>query len=225
MKNNRPTSDSRVGIIIQARMGSIRLPGKVMLRFGNTSLLGWILERLSVLPWPVVVATTTQEKDLAIVQFCQERGVDYFRGSEHDVLARYQLCSVARGFEHVVRLTADNPFPDIRELQRLIELHLQGGFDYSHSFGELPVGVGAEIFSASALAKSFTCGAKSRHREHVNEYIQENMGNFYIGKLQVSSSGCKDLGALTIDTPEDYKRICSYLPRDALPSIQVRELG
>ena len=112
-----------VGVIIQARMGSTRLPGKVLKPIAGKVLLDHVLGRLSLLAYPVkvVVATSDLPQDDAIVRHCQSRSVAVYRGSETDVLDRYYQCACENGFAHVVRLTADNPFTDVEELQRLIE--------------------------------------------------------------------------------------------------------
>src|SRR3989442_4300877 len=103
-------------------------------------------------------------QDDVVSAFCTERRVDCFRGSEHDVVARYYECARQRGFTQVVRLTGDNPFTDVEELDRLIEFHLLGAYDYSSSTEELPVGVGAEIFTFAALERSFQEGHAPHHR-------------------------------------------------------------
>ena len=133
-----------VGVIIQARMGSTRLPGKVLKPIAGKVLLDHVLGRLSLLAYPVkvVVATSDLPQDDAIVRHCQSRSVAVYRGSETDVLDRYYQCACENGFAHVVRLTADNPFTDVEELQRLIEQHLIQHNDYTHSFGSMPLGVG-----------------------------------------------------------------------------------
>ena len=112
----------RVGVIIQARMGSTRLPGKVLKPIAGKALLDHVLGRLSMLAYPVkvVVATSDLPQDDVITQHCLTRGVSVYRGSETDVLDRYYQCARENRFEHIVRLTADNPFTDIEELQRLI---------------------------------------------------------------------------------------------------------
>ena len=200
-----------VGVIIQARMGSTRLPGKVLKPIAGKVLLDHVLGRLSLLAYPVevVVATSDLPQDDAIVRHCQSRSVAVYRGSETDVLDRYYQCACENGFAHVVRLTADNPFTDVEELQRLIEQHLTQHNDYTHSFGNMPLGVGAEIFTFAALEKSVLEGHAPNHREHVNEYIQENPNFFRIGVLELpAAKQCPDL-RLTVDTEEDYLRACA----------------
>lgn len=205
-----------VGVIIQARMGSTRLPGKVLKPIAGKALLDHVLGRLSQLEYPVkiVVATSDLPQDDAIAKHCLARGVEVFRGSETDVLNRYYQCGDENHFEHVVRLTADNPFTDMVELQRLIELHLSQGNDYTHSFDKMPLGVGAEIFTFAALERSAHEGHAPNHREHVNEYIQENPDSFKIGALDVATKKKHPELRLTVDTEEDYLRACNIAEHD-----------
>lgn len=203
--------NDRVGIILQARMGSTRLPGKVLMPFRHTTLLGWILERLRDLPWPVVVATSNLPRDDDIEQYCRGMDASCFRGSEGDVLDRYFRCAQNHGFDHVIRLTGDNPFPDIEMLRILVETHLENGADYTHSFGQLPVGTGAEIFSFVALERSWKEGTAEHHREHVNEYVLDFPSNFHTASIEIPAARRAPDLQLTIDSGEDYLRVLSYL--------------
>jgi len=198
----------RIGIILQSRMGSSRLPGKVLKKLGNESILEHIVNRLDRLQHDaeLIVATTILEKDNAIDIFCKERHVVCFRGSESDVLARYYLCAKQYNFDHIVRLTGDNPFIDVEELDNLIDLHLNSNADYSRSFAVLPKGVGSEIFTFAALEDSYKYGDKDNHKEHVNEYIEENESEFKISELTVSREKNRPDLSLTVDTEEDYKK-------------------
>jgi len=201
----------KVGVIIQARMGSTRLPGKVLKPIAGKMLLDHVLGRLSLLTCPVVVIVATSDlaQDIVIEQHCLSRSVAVFRGSEADVLDRYYQCAREYGFDHVVRLTGDNPFTDMEELQRLIEQHLAECNDYTHSFGSMPLGVGAEILTFAALERSAWEGHEPNHREHVNEYIQENPGVFRIGVLDIpATKRCPGL-RLTVDAEDDYQRACA----------------
>ena len=199
-----------IGIILQARMGSSRLPGKILKFIGDRSLLAHIFYRLSFLRHSarLVLATSDLLGDDIVESFCRKNSVNCFRGSEEDVLERYYLCARQHGFNHVIRLTGDNPFVDIEELDRLIDLHLGEHVEYSHSFGNLPWGCGSEIFTFEALERSYFYGEKPNHREHVNEYIQENPGFFRIASLQVPSTKNRPDLRLTVDTEEDYKKAC-----------------
>lgn len=199
-----------IGIIIQARMGSTRLPAKVLKKIGDKNLLEHILFRLTKLNHNVeiVIATSILDKDDAIELFCKENEVQYFRGSETNVLERYYMCAKENKFDHIVRLTGDNPFVDIEELDNLITLHLKTKSDYSRSFFNLPKGVGAEIFTFEALERSYLFGTKENHIEHVNEYIEENEDRFKILELKVEKGKNRPDISLTVDTEDDYKKAC-----------------
>jgi spore coat polysaccharide biosynthesis protein SpsF len=201
-------------------MGSSRLPGKVLMNIGTKSLLEHILFRLKSLRHEAitVIATSTSQKDDVVLEFCRVHHVECFRGSELDVLERYYQCAKQYGLTQIVRLTGDNPFPDIEELDNLIDLHINTKADYTHSFGELPVGVGAEIFTFNALEESCMKGIKDNHREHVNEYIQEHPECFLIKVLSVSEKKKRPEVRLTVDTPYDLQR-AKYIVRNSADEI------
>ncbi|MEK9285546.1 NTP transferase domain-containing protein [Bradyrhizobium sp. ISRA442] len=200
----------KLGVIIQARMGSTRLPGKVLRPIGGKPLLGHVLDRAQALRHPatVVVATTLEPRDDAIFEFCKRRGTELFRGSEANVLDRYYQCARLHGFDHVVRLTADNPFTDIAELDRLIDLHLSRQADFSHSFRVLPIGVGAEIFRFDALKETAERSTEPHHFEHVDEYMLEHPERFRTEQLDAAAGKEYPQARLTVDDETDYRRAC-----------------
>lgn len=198
------------GIIIQARTGSTRLPGKILKPINDRTLLDHIIDRLQELKEEavIVIATSTLPGDDSVEQFCREKGVLCFRGSESNVLSRYYECAKEQGFDHIVRLTADNPFVDVEEVDRLIAYHKACGNEFTESFSQLPIGVGAEIFSFPALEEDMAKASMPHHFEHVDEYILENMDKFKTGTLQVAESKNKPDVRLTVDTQEDYEKAC-----------------
>ena len=206
-------------------MGSVRLPGKVLKQIGEKNLLEHILFRLKRLKNKVniVVATSNLKKDNKIEEFCYENDVMCFRGSEKNVLKRYYDCAKVNSFDNLVRLTADNPFVDIEELDNLIDLHIKLKADYTRSFAVLPKGVGSEIFTFEALDKSFLYGDKENHKEHVNEYIEENEEKFKILELDVIESKKKPKLSLTVDTLEDYKKACFIVKKSKKEYIDTQE--
>lgn len=189
-------------------MGSTRLPCKIVQLIAGIPLLDHIFGRLESMRHTarIVVATGSDSRDDFVAEFCAAREVECFRGSEEDVLARYRECARVRELRNIVRLTGDNPFVDVEELDRLIELHMEGAHEFTSSFEELPVGVGAEIFSFAALERSFLEGREAHHREHVDEYILENRALFRTGRLEAPSSKRRPDVRLTVDTPEDLRR-------------------
>jgi spore coat polysaccharide biosynthesis protein SpsF len=214
-----------IGVIVQARMGSTRLPGKILKNIGNKNLLEHILFRLTKLKHnvQVIIATSLLEKDNEVEKFCNEKSIKCFRASESNVLERYYLCAKENGFDHIVRLTGDNPFTDIEELDKLIELHIKTNADYSRSFASLPKGVGAEIFTFEALEKSYKYGQKENHKEHVNEYIEENEEVFKISELEVDKKKNRPDISLTVDTEEDYKKACFIVQNSKNEYITITE--
>ena len=199
------------GIVIQARMGSTRLPGKVLMKIGDKRLLEHIIDRLKILrvsECKVVVATSIEKRDDIIEKFCNEKGVTCFRGDEKNVLNRYWACTVQYGFDNIVRLTADNPFVDITELERLIRMHRDSNADYSYSDTEMPKGLGAEIFSREALKRSMEQAYKENHFEHVDDYILENMEQFRCKKLDLDQRKIHPEVSFTVDTQLDYEKAC-----------------
>lgn len=197
------------GIILQARMGSSRLPGKVLKPLGGVTMLEYIMRRLEHLKTESVVrviATSTKSTDDKIAELCQKKCYNCFRGNEQNVLERYYQCAQTYKMDVVIRLTGDNPFVDVEEIDRLIEMLEQGEADYLNSFAALPYGVGAEIFTFAALRKCYEESSQPHHFEHVNEYILEHPEMFKIQYLTVEKGKNMPNIRLTVDTQEDYQR-------------------
>lgn len=215
-----------IGIIIQARMGSTRLPGKILKKIGSKSLLEHILFRLKFLTIPstIVIATSDQSQDDIVEKFCLTKGVNCFRGSEANVLERYYTCTKEFKFDHIVRLTADNPFTDMEELGRLIRFHIQGKYDYSYSTNNLPIGVGAEVFSKEALVRSYQEGTTQAHLEHVNEFILENMYLFKTYIPEIPHFKNYPEISLTVDAKSDYELACYVVDHSPYEYITTEEV-
>lgn len=191
-------------------MGSTRLPGKVLRPIAGKPLLEHILFRLSFLQHAatIVIATTDSPRDAVVAEFCKDRGVECFRGSETNVLDRYARCAKHYAFDQIVRLTADNPFTDIARLDDLIDMHERSKSDFSHSFGVLPVGGGAEIFTIHALEKCRRESTAAHHFEHVDEYMLEHPELFKTSLLPARQGEMHAAVRLTVDTEEDYRKAC-----------------
>ena len=198
------------GIIIQARMASTRFPGKILKMLGNKTLLDHIFFRLSHLKHTVkiILATSDTSNDDVVEEYCKKNNIACFRGSERNVVERYYLCAKQNSLNAVVRMTGDNPFTDIEELDNLIDLFVNEKLDFANSFSVLPIGAGAEIFTFKALEESYLKGKESHHLEHVDEFILENPQIFKTQILNVPAAKNRPDIRLTVDTPEDYKRAC-----------------
>lgn len=208
----------KIGIILQARMGSTRLPGKVIRQMAGKPLIQWCVEQLRLVKAAdqLIVATSTDRREQPLIDFLKDLRVEVFRGSESDVLDRFYQCSLAYGLCHIVRATGDNPMVDPDACDALIDLYLTQRLDYANAFPQFgsgyPTGAGVEIFSFAALNRSWQEGHRPNHREHVNEYILEHQHLFKIGVLQ-SGKEVADAPSLTVDTQADFDRVECLLKR------------
>jgi glutamate-1-semialdehyde 2,1-aminomutase/spore coat polysaccharide biosynthesis protein SpsF len=196
--------------IIQARMGSSRLPGKVLLEIGGHPILWHVVRRLRKARSidKVVVATTTAPADDAIAEFCSARGVACFRGSEADVLDRYYRAACAFGADVVVRITADCPFVDPAIVDRCVGIFWEDNYDYVSNTLTIayPDGMDVEVFSRSCLDQAWREARLSIEREHVTPYIRTS-GKFRLGAFTCDfplPQLCADL-RLTVDEPRDLQ--------------------
>lgn len=203
----------KVDIIIQARMGSARLPGKVMKDLCGHPMIYHVIERCrrSALASNVIVVTSVLDQDDIIEDFCKQSKVDCFRGSEDDVLSRY--CEAAKHFgsEIIARVTADCPLIDPNVIDMSIEEFLRAEkVDYisntiTRSF---PRGLDVEVFSLNALKRANDNASEPYEREHVTPYIWENkLGEFQIGKSVAAPKEYRRDYRLTVDYPEDFALI------------------
>lgn len=206
-----------VGIIIQARMGSTRLPGKILRDFEGKTLLEHIVYRLRAKlqqESDIVIATSVLASDDVVQEFCESHKIKCYRGDEQNVLSRYFLCAEQNNYEHIVRMTGDNPFPDIEELNNLITYHIDNNMDFTENFSTLPVGVGMEIFSFETLKVSMEKAFLEKHFEHADEYVLDHLTEFSHATLENQYPKNYAQIRLTVDTEEDYKKAC-YILRNA----------
>ncbi|MFJ7950810.1 cytidylyltransferase domain-containing protein [Lysinibacillus sp. NPDC096418] len=200
----------RVVAIIQARMGSTRLPGKILKEVNGRSLLSYQLERLKGSKFidEIVVATTTEEQDDKIVTFCEQQGVSYHRGSETDVLARYFESAVKFNADAIVRITSDCPIIDVQVVDTTIQYFLESGhYDYISNTVErtYPRGLDTEIFTYVALEKAHKEALLERDREHVTAYFYTNQDVFKVSHVKNNTDYSKY--RWTVDTLEDFELI------------------
>ncbi len=197
-------------IIVQARMASTRLPGKILKKVLDKTLLEYQLERLYTVKSAdqVIIATTDQEQEQPIVDLCQKLSVPYFRGSEEDVLSRYYGAATKYQVDTVVRVTSDCPLIDPAVVDQVISFYLshQNEYDYvSNTFPELtyPRGMDTEVFSYKALKEAFEEAVDQVEREHVTIFIKRRPKRYRIINLPYE----KDYShyRLTVDTPADFE--------------------
>ena len=211
--------EMKVVVIIQARMGSSRLPGKVLKLASGRSMLERMLERVKKARTinGVVVATTTDPSDIAIVRACQKLGVAVYRGSLHDVLDRYYQAALVHQADVIVRLTADCPLIDPALIDEVVTALTQNNADFACNrlpppfTRTYPIGLDVEACTFSALEQAWRNAKEKHEREHVLPYLYAVPGRFKVLQLNYTS----DLGHLrwTLDTPEDLvmlRRVYRY---------------
>ena len=176
--------DSRkVTAILQGRLGSTRLPGKVFLPLLGKPVMQHVYERIlhSENIDRVIVATTTLERDDPIVHLFDGLGVPVFRGSEADPLDRYYRTATHYGLSHVVRVMADCPLMDPQVVDEVIEMYFDGDYDLCYLGGEFPVGLDTKVFSYEALEKCAKEAQETLEREHITTFMSNNPHLFKIG--------------------------------------------
>lgn len=195
----------RVIAIVQARMGSSRLPGKVMEDVCGRPLLARVIERAKLIRGvdKVIVATTTDACDRVLLRLAEQCDVEGFAGSAADVLDRYYQATRRWEAPVVIRLTGDCPLLDPEVSSRVVSEFLQGRFDYVSNVhpSTFPDGLDTEVFSRQALERAWREAALPSEREHVTPFIWKHGDRFRLGNV----SHRRDLSThrWTVDQPED----------------------
>jgi spore coat polysaccharide biosynthesis protein SpsF len=205
----------RVVAIIQARMGSTRLPGKVLRDIRGASMLARVVNRTrqSELLDEILVATTTEPMDDPIVSACQMLETPVFRGNQEDVLDRYYRAAGASRAEAVVRITSDCPLIDPQIVDRVVGAFLAEKPDYASNtlIRSYPRGLDAEVMSMAALTKAWSQSRELYQRAHVTPYIFQNPSLFRL--LPVKGEEDFSDYRWTVDTPEDLALIVAVYAR------------
>ena len=201
--------------VIQARMGSSRLPGKVLMDLGGETTLARVVRRLqrSRQVTKIVVATTTARGDQAIIRECEHLQVVCFRGEEQDVLDRYYQAASANAADAVVRVTSDCPLIDPELVDETVEVFRDEHADYASNVfpRTYPRGLDTEVFSFDALDRAWREAREAHQREHVTPYLYEHPQIFKLASL----SGAADYSRYrwTLDTLEDLELLRTIYSR------------
>lgn len=210
------------GIILQARLGSSRLPGKALASIAGQTILEHCLRRLMFAGVaPVVLATTDRPEDEALADVAQHLGASVFRGDADDVLGRFVAAADAFGFSQVVRATGDNPGTDIQAPGRLLAALRTAEADYVHEQG-LPYGAAVEAVTRDALARAGREATQHDDREHVTTYVRRNSHVFHVVQLPAPAPLRRPDVRLTVDTAEDLEQVRTVFERTGhhMPSLR-----
>ncbi len=200
----------KIVAIIQARMGSSRLPGKVLKEVDGIPLIKYQIDRVkhSLFIVETIIATSLGEENDVIAEFCLQNQISCFRGSEDDVLCRYYECSKEYKADIVVRLTADCPLIDPRVIDEVVKIYMENDYDFVANTAPpegftYPEGMDVEVFSFKLLERAAREAEKPSEREHVTHYFWQNPQLFssYRVDLKHNFSDYR----LTVDYPEDFE--------------------
>lgn len=203
-----------IAAVIQARMGSTRLPGKIMKELSGRCILWHVAKRALSADKvdQVIVATTTNPEDDAVEEFCQKNNFLFYRGSNENVLERYYEAAKRFGVEVIVRVTSDCPLIDPSIISLCVEAFKKSGCDYVSNVvpgpRTFPRGLDAEVFSFGALENAYKNASEAHEKEHVTPYIWKNKnGEFKLGETITASAEYARNYRLTIDYSEDFELI------------------
>ena len=215
-----------IGCIIQARMGSSRLPGKALMKSDSGKpLLYYVINQLRYCSKVknLVIATTTNQEDDEIEKFANNNSINVFRGKEKDVLDRYFQCAKKYSFSTIVRITADCPLIDPQIVDKVIEQFFSENYDFATNTltRTFPIGTDVEVFSFSALNKAWENAQLPSEREHVTPYFH-NKENFKIINVE-NDKNISNL-RLTVDRIEDFELIKQILNNISINPIHLEDV-
>jgi len=202
-------------LIVQARLGSTRLPKKVLLKINHKTILEYIIEflKLSKFPDKIIVATTDISEDDEIEDLCKRLSIDCFRGSSSDVLKRYYECAKFYNGDIIVRITADDPLIDIDILDNVIQTCIDTKFDLISTgiHPSFPHGYFIEAFPFSVLEQLHQNQHDDQSREHVTYHIKQNSELFKIKEISPGKGLERPDWRLTIDYIEDFELVSKII--------------
>lgn len=220
-------NNNKIGIIIQARMGSTRLPAKIMMDIKNKSILEYQLKRLDEIECPIIIATTLEPQDDVIEKFALDHDLSFFRGDQDNVLKRYYDCAAYFKLDTIIRITSDCPLIDGQVIK-------QGMIQYQKANNQnlylsntlertFPRGADFEIFSFLQLEDAIKNATEDSDLEHVTPYIWKNKsGSVEIVQLMQMN----DFSAfrLTLDTHDDFKLIRILIEDYNASNLSIQEI-
>ncbi len=204
----------KIVVVVQARMSSSRLPGKVLFPILGESLLFRMVERLRRVKYPIniVVATSIDETDKIIEVVCQEKGIEFYRGQLHDLLDRHYQVGLLTEANAVIKIPADCPLIDPKIIDKVIDFYLEHETEYDYISNlhpaTYPDGNDVELMTFDALEQAWQEGRRPLELEHTTPYFWENPDKFRIANLTWESGLDYSMShRFTIDYYEDYQFI------------------
>lgn len=202
----------KIGCIIEARMTSSRLPGKVIMDIAGKPAIFRQIERIQRSRFidSIIVATTVNVTDDVLVELLENKNIPFYRGSEDDVLGRVAEAAAFFNLDVVVEIAGDCPLIDITESDRVIERYLEGGFDVvaNNLLRTYPIGIDTVAVANRVLQEAAQSTDDPVHREHVRLYLYENPFDYSFSNIEAPPFLRDAKLRMTLDTKEDYEFIC-----------------
>src|SRR3989338_2484533 len=198
----------KTGIIIQARMASTRLPGKIFLNLKEKPILWHVIKRCEKSRAnKIIIATSLNKENNPIEEFCKKNKISCFRWSEKNVLKRYYLCAKEYGLEIIVRITSACPLIDPKLINLCLKNFEKTKYNYYSNVVErsFPRGLDVEVFDFQTLEKTYQKVKNTSQKEHVTIFIYNNPKKFKIGSLIAKGIFNNPTLRLCVDTPKDFK--------------------
>lgn len=202
-------SEKKISVMIQARTGSSRLPGKVLSEIENKPMIWHVINRVKKIKsvQQIALITTKEKSDKVLLDIAENEGIIGFTGDTKDVLNRYYQCAQKISADPIIRITSDCPVIDPYLIEEMLQFFLKNDFDYVSNIhpATYPDGLDAEIFSFQTLEKTALSAKLNSEREHVTPYIEKHPELFKIYNFENNT----DLSQirLTVDQKEDLKLI------------------
>jgi spore coat polysaccharide biosynthesis protein SpsF len=204
-----------IAVIVQARVGSTRLPKKILKKIKNKMILDYVFERLKYCKRAndIILATTTNRNDDILEKYARENEIKYYRGSEEDVLKRYYDVAKKYKSDVIVRITSDCPLIDPEIVDEMIKKHIENKADYTSNIIKrtFPRGMDIEIFNFDILEETYKNANEKYHREHVTPYIREHPERFKFQNIEAKEKINRPDIRITVDTKEDFELIKKIL--------------
>ena len=206
---------NRVIAIVQARIGSKRLPGKVFLKLNNKPLIWWVISRLKRVKEinNIIIATTKRKEDDKLINWSKKNKINYFRGSQRNVLNRYYNCAKKFKGQIIVRITADDPLKDYSIVSKFIQILQKKKLDYVSNTIKptFPVGLDVEVIRIEVLKNLNSLVKTNYDKEHVTQYLIRNYKKFKVMNVKYK----QNLSQLrmTIDTKNDYLNLQKFFKK------------
>ena len=211
--DNYKIQNKNLGVVIFSRMSSKRLPGKALMKINNRELLGRVIDRSRKIACDkkIIVATSLEESDDKIVQFCKDQNVIFFRGSLNNLLERTIKLADNFSFKHIIRICGDRPFLSVNIIKSAIREHFLKNYDLTTTYSsitKIPPGLTTEIIKVKALKYISNQLISQKHEEHLTSYFYENPHNFNIRFMNLMYPKLDTKMRFVVDNKKDLENMC-----------------